>query len=325
MKQNNTLREIGEVLDRAKHVYIIPHELMDGDAFGSAIALCKSLRLGGRQAYILLEDKIPDYLEFLDRGYCTYDQELFPVPDVSICIDCGDLSRFKNRVEAFQAARTRICLDHHTTSRRLFDLNYVDGKAAATGEIVYDLLTTMDWPIDKEIAEAIFAAITTDTGNFQFSNTTKRSHEIVIALYDKGMNFSKISVAIYQNESMDKFRLESKVIESAEIFAGGLGVVACVTQEMLRECNCSMEEAEGIVTKLRSIRGVEISVLIKEYPDGCMKVGLRAKHVGDVSRIATRFGGGGHIKAAGCTICEPMDTVKALIVGAVEEQLGNQR
>jgi phosphoesterase RecJ-like protein len=172
----------------------------------------------------------------------------------------------------------------------------------------------MNWPLDKEIAEAIFVAITTDTGNFQYSNTSQRSHEIVIKLYDKGMNFSKISAEIYQNESMNKFKMESKVIDSAELFADGLGVVATVTQKMLKECNSSMEEAEGIVSKLRSIRGVEISVLIKEYPDGCMKVGLRAKHKGDVAVIASKFGGGGHVKAAGCTICDSIENLKRMIV-----------
>jgi phosphoesterase RecJ-like protein len=321
MKPNNTIREIGDALQKAGTVWIIPHELMDGDAFGSAIALCKSLRKENKKAWILLEDKIPDYLEFMDKGYCTYDQDLLPAPDVSLCIDCGDRTRFKKRVAAFDKGKTTICLDHHTTSRRVFDLNYVDGKAAATGEIVFDLLSVMNWPLDKEIAEAIFVAITTDTGNFQYSNTSQRSHEIVIALYDKGMNFSKISAEIYQNESMNKFKMESKVIDSAELFADGLGVVATVTQKMLKECNSSMEEAEGIVSKLRSIRGVEISVLIKEYPDGCMKVGLRAKHSGDVAVIASKFGGGGHVKAAGCTICDTIENVKQMIVQEVTEQL----
>lgn len=321
MKPNNTIREIGEVLQKAGSVWIIPHELMDGDALGSAIALCKSLRKENKKAWILLEDKIPDYLEFMDKGYCTYDQDLLPQPDVSLCIDCGDRTRFKKRVEAFEKGKTTICLDHHTTSRRVFDLNYVDGKAAATGEIVFDLLSEMNWPLDKEIAEAIFVAITTDTGNFQYSNTSQRSHEIVIKLYDKGMNFSKISAEIYQNESMNKFKMESKVIDSAELFADGLGVVAIVTQKMLQECDSSMEEAEGIVSKLRSIRGVEISVLIKEYPDGCLKVGMRAKHRGDVAVIASKFGGGGHIKAAGCTICDSIENVKRMIVEEVTEQL----
>lgn len=321
MKPNNTIREIGEALQKAGTIWIIPHELMDGDAFGSAIALCKSLRKENKKAWILLEDKIPDYLEFMNKGYCTYDQDLLPQPDVSLCIDCGDRTRFKKRVGAFDKGKTTICLDHHTTSRRVFDLNYVDGKAAATGEIVFDLLSEMKWPLDKEIAEAIFVAITTDTGNFQYSNTSQRSHEIVIALYDKGMNFSKISAEIYQNESMNKFKMESKVIDSAELFADGLGVVATVTQKMLKECNSSMEEAEGIVSKLRSIRGVEISVLLKEYPDGCMKVGLRAKHKGDVAVIASKFGGGGHVKAAGCTICDSIDNVKRMIIQEVTEQL----
>ncbi len=306
---------------QASKVLIIPHELMDGDAFGSAVALCKSLRKKGKTAWILLEDKVPDYLEFMNKGYCTNDNLIFEEPDVSLCIDCGDRNRFKKRVDAFDKGKLKICLDHHTTSKRIFDLNYVDGKAAATGEIVFDLLSEMNWPLDKEIAEALFVAITTDTGNFQYSNTSKRSHEIVISLYDKGMNFSKVSAEIYQNESINKFKMESKVIDSAELFADGLGVVACVTQEMLKACGSSMEETEGIVSKLRSIRGVEISVLIKEYPDDCMKVGLRAKHTGDVAVIASKFGGGGHVKAAGCTICGSLDVVKQMIVKEVTKRL----
>lgn len=309
------------MLEAADNVLIVPHELMDGDAFGSAVALCKSLRKDGKGAWILLEDKIPDYLEFMNKDYCTYDNGIFTSPYLSLCVDCGDSSRFKKRVEAFEKGQIMVCLDHHATSKRIFDLNYVDGKAAATGEIVYDLLTEMRWPIDKEIAEALFVAITTDTGNFQFSNTSKRSHEIVISLYDQGMNFSKVSAQIYQNESINKFKMESKVIDSAELFADGMGVVACVTQEMLRSCGTTMEETEGIVSKLRSIRGVEISVLIKEYPDNCMKIGLRAKHRGDVAEIAAKFGGGGHVKAAGCTICDSLENVKRKIVKEVTTQL----
>lgn len=322
MKANNTLREIGSALMEAKSIVIVPHEMMDGDAFGSAVALCKALRLEGKEAWILLEDKIPDYLEFLGNGYCTENLDILPSPDVSICVDCGDRDRFPKRVDAFDAGKLRICIDHHTTSQRVFDMNYVDGHAAATGEIIFDLMAEMGWVLDKEMSEALFVAITTDTGNFQFSNTTKKSHEIVIALYDKGMDFSKVSTEIYQNESMSKFRLESKAIDTAEIFAGGQGVMACVTNDMLRECGASMEEAEGIASRLRSIRGVEISVLIKEYPKGCIKVGLRAKNKGDVSVIATEFGGGGHIKAAGFTMCASLDTVKGLVKEAVENQLG---
>ena len=113
MKMNNTLREIGNVLNVAANVLIIPHELMDGDAFGSAVALCKSLRKEGKDAWILMEDKIPDYLEFMNKGYCTYDCGIYGSPYVSVCVDCGDRSRFKKRVEAFEKGSITICLDHH--------------------------------------------------------------------------------------------------------------------------------------------------------------------------------------------------------------------
>lgn len=308
-------------LIKAESVLIFPHVLMDGDALGSAAALCHTLRSAGKQAYILVEDPIPGYLAFLDREYCTQDLGALEEPDVSIAVDCGDDSRFPGRVQAFHKGRITMCLDHHRTSRGLYDYNYIDPGAAATGEIVYDLLTAMEGNITREAAEAIFAAITTDTGNFQYSNTTKRTHEIVMELYDAGLDTNAVSVELYENETMEKLLLHSKAMDTLETFCGGRGAMVTITKEMLRSCNAKMEHSEGLVETIRSIKGVEIAMLLKENGPEVIKVSMRSKQSVDVAAIAEKYQGGGHIRSAGCTLYEPLNRVKEAMAWELKQAL----
>lgn len=317
---NNTFEEIADQLKKAESIRIYPHILMDGDALGSAAALCHQLRLLGKDAQILIEDKIPDYLMFLDNGYCTYDAEGCKGADISLCIDCGELKRFPERTEAFLSGKVKICIDHHPSSCGIGDYNYIDPDAAATGELVYCLLETMGADLDAETSNAIFAAITTDTGNFQYSNTTRRSHEIVTKLYDNGLDAYNTSVALYENESFEKIRLMGRILADAVVFAGGKAIISCVSQQILAETGARMEDTEGIVGMMRSIRGIDIAALIKEEESEKIKVSLRAKN-GDVGTLAVKFGGGGHMRASGCTMYESMDSVTSKIRTAIEESL----
>lgn len=317
---NNTFEEIAAKLKTAESIRIYPHILMDGDALGSAAALCHQLRLMGKDAQILIEDKIPDYLLFLDNGYCTYDKESCIGADVSLCIDCGELKRFPGRKDAFLSGKLKICIDHHPSSEGIGDYNYIDPDAAATGELVFSLLETMEADLDEETSNALFAAITTDTGNFQYSNTTRRSHEIVTNLYDHGLDSYKTSVALYENESFEKITLMGRVLSDSDVFAGGKAIISCVSQQLLSETGARMEDTEGIVGMMRSIRGIDIAALIKEEEPEKIKVSLRAKN-GDVGSLAVKFGGGGHMRASGCTMHESMESVTSKIRTAIEESL----
>lgn len=320
MKQNNTFREIGNQLMAAETVLIYPHVNMDGDALGSAAAICRTLRNLGKTSYILIEDEIPRNLLFLDRGYCTHDQNILEDVDVSLCLDCGDLNRFLKRKETFLKARTSICIDHHRTTVPFCDYNYVDPEAAATGQLIYYLLQEMGTVMDGEIADAIFAAITTDTGNFQYSNTTRECHEIMAQLYELGVNVRRVSQEIYESVRQERILLHSAALSGMERFAGGMAAMAVVTQEMLRQTGAGMEETEGIVDRLRSIEGVEIAILVKEEPEK-LKLSLRAKSWGNVAAIAEQFGGGGHTKAAGGSISMPLDEALPRIRQAVQHSL----
>jgi phosphoesterase RecJ-like protein len=321
MRKNSSLKEMARELIKAESVLIFPHVLMDGDALGSAAALCGTLRNLGKKAYILVEDPVPQYLQFLDKGYCTEDQEILGDQDISIAVDCGDDKRFPRRAKRFHRAKVEMCVDHHRTSQGIYDYNYIDPGAAATGEIVYDLLLAMEAEVSKEGAEALFAAITTDTGNFQYSNTTKRTHQIVMELYDLGFDSNAVSVELYENETMEKLLLHSKVMDTLEIIVGGRGAIATLTQKMLRECNAKMEHSEGIVEIIRSIKGVEVAMLLKENDTSLVKVSMRSKRQVDVADIAEKYHGGGHIRAAGCTLHKTMENAREIMVEELKKVL----
>ncbi|MDO4552512.1 MAG: DHH family phosphoesterase [Bacillota bacterium] len=315
------LLQIKEKLEQADSVLLFPHVLMDGDALGSAAALCLALRRRGKQAEILLEDAVPANLRFLDRGLCTYESSLPAEPDVCMAVDCSDPGRFEKRQERFRAGKLRISIDHHVTNKGFADIDLVEPGAGATGEIVYRLLCAMGCPIDEETGLALYAAIATDTGNYQYSNTTKESHLITAALYDSGMDHTIANREIYQTVRPEKVKLTARTMAAMEFFCEGKGVVACVSQKDLKETGAWMEETEGLAEELRNICGVEISCLLKESETGAVKVSLRAKGSRNVAAVSAAFGGGGHPGAAGCTLKGPMEEAKGLIMKAIAGEL----
>lgn len=319
--KNSTLHEIADKLLSAETILLFPHVRADGDTLGSAAALCAALRHKGKQAYILIEDEIAENLRFLMRDYCTMDCSVLKEPDICMSVDCSDVDRFEKRHQVFFSGKCKICVDHHMTTHFFADMNYIDAQAAATGEIIYDLLQEMQVSVTPEMADAIFAAIETDTGGFRYSNTSKKSHLIAADLFDCGLRNSEVSNILYNNVRAEQLSLHADAIATMRIFAGGLANLACVTQDMLEKNHTDMSETEGIVDKLRSIRGVEISILLKEEEPNMIKVSLRAKSKGDVAWVSQKFSGGGHKKAAGCTIRKPIEEAAADIMAAVEEEL----
>ncbi|MDD2215985.1 MAG: bifunctional oligoribonuclease/PAP phosphatase NrnA [Eubacteriales bacterium] len=318
--KNCSLKQIAEILQHGKTILLFPHMQIDGDALGSSVALCRVFRKQGKQAYILIEEQIPGNLAFLDEEYCISDQEMFDEIDICLAVDCSDLARVGKRKDTFFNGKSTISIDHHLTNISFADYNYNDGSAAATGEIVFCLFKEMKSEIDTLTAEALYAAIVTDTGNFQYSNTTKETHLITANLYDHGIDHNKVIVSIYQNIRREKVKIISKVLSTMDFFCNGKGNIAYVSQDMLQETGALIHETEGIVEQLRNINGVEISIFLKEEAD-TIKVGMRAKTIANVAEIAQYFGGGGHKKAAGCTIKGTLENVKTQIIAVAEDHL----
>lgn len=318
----NTIKEICQKLKEHENIFIIPHVNMDGDALGSAVALCRALRIMNKNAFILLEDEISANISFMAKDYCTHDQGIIE-PDLSICIDCGQVDRFKEREEAFLKAKETMCIDHHKTSKGIADYNYIDPDSPATGQIVFLILKELGITYDKEIGEAIFAAITTDTGNFQYSNTNKESFLIAAELMDWGIDTNHVTVEIYQNERLERILIENKVMSTLCTLCEGKAAMAYVTQKMLEETGAEMSETEACVSLLRDIKGVEISAFIKEIDEGTCKISMRAKTTANVAQIAEKYDGGGHTKAAGFTLHMGLSDAFEIVKKEIEERLNN--
>ena len=315
----NNITEIVQKLNNAKSVLLFPHVNMDGDALGSAIALCLGLRSLGKRCNILIEDEIPEYLKFMDKGYCISDAPYSA--DVSVAIDCGDSSRIEKRKEIYFSAPCTICIDHHILNEDFSEFSLIDSNSAATGILVYNLLKAFPIEITAEMADALFLAILTDTGSFRYSNTTKETHLVVAELYNYGLNHAALCNAIYASVPSSQIAIEALVLQNMETFAAEKACIAYASNAMLKEVGATPDQTETVVDRLRSIKGIEIAVFLKEKPDGTFKASFRAKSYANVGKIAFGLGGGGHEKASGCTIAQPLTEAINIIKASVEEEL----
>lgn len=320
-KRLNTLSEVAEQFEKADSVLLFPHVNMDGDTLGASIALCLALRQLGKKSYILIDEEIPQFLDFLHTDCCTDEFDCIEKPDVCVCIDCGDPERFKNRKDKFFEADVTGCIDHHVTTEPFAKFNYVDPKAAATAEIIYDLIEELGAEIDAGMAEAIFTGITTDTGNFQYSSTTARTHEIAAELYELDVDYSKVSINLYQRNRVEKLRLQAKILSEMQMLADGKAALCFVTKKMLEDENAVMEDTEGVIDALRSIAGVELAGFVKELSDTSCKVSLRSKSYINVADISLKFNGGGHHRAAGFSLDNSVEEAVKILAQTIGEAI----
>ena len=305
-------------------ILLFPHVNADGDAIGSCTALCLALRSLGKHAYIMVNEPIPKNLDFLDFGCTTEDDSVLEDVQLSLMLDCNGLNRIPGREAAWERGRLKGCIDHHATSSKdiRYDFKRIEPKSAATGEIVYRLIKDLGAEITLDIANCIFTAITTDTGNFQHTNTTSRSHEIAGHLYKvEGFNSKTISALIYDRRSKEAMKMESAVIAGLEFYAGGRLAVGKVTQKLLAECGCTMDEADGIIQRMMSIDGVEGACLFKETDDCNVRASLRGRSYVNMAKAASCFGGGGHLHASGCELDAPPEQAREIVEAVCREYL----
>lgn len=320
---NDSLRSIATLLKDLNGILLFPHINMDGDALGSCTALCLALRSLGKDAYVMLNQPIPKNLDFLECGCCTQDADVLDRVELCIMVDCNGMNRIIGREEAWNKGKLKGCIDHHAigVSSIQYDFFRTEPKTAATGEIIYKLIKELGVEISLDIANCIFAAITTDTGNFQHTNTTKQSHDIVGKFYDiEGFDSKAISALIYDRKSKEALYLESVILGQLQFFSDGKLAVGTVTQELLESCGCTMDETDGVIQRIMSIDGVEIGALFKENTDN-IRVSLRAKNYANVGVVGAKFNGGGHNRAAGASFFSTVDAAKEELIPALEEAL----
>lgn len=199
------------------------------------------------------------------------------------------------------------------------DLNIVDPKSAATGELIYKLIKKMGISLDIDIGSNLYTAISTDTGKFSYESVTSRTHRIIAELIDIGVDFNTINLNLYENMSIEKTKLFIQSLSTLKFYEGNSIVTLKITKEMLKHAGAKMEDAEGIISFIRKIESVEVACVLKEIEMNNIKISLRSKRDVDVALIAQSFDGGGHIRAAGCSINSNIEEAEKEIVGKIRE------
>lgn len=323
------LNRIIAEIKSAQKIAIFPHVSADGDAIGSCLALGLALDKLNKEAVVYTEEEIPLLLSFLPGMEMTkvFAHEIMEKAkagyDLVIALDTGDIERLGNRREIFIGNSNTVNVDHHPTNTMFASLNYVQTGAAATGEIIYQMVKLMGLDLDAEISTCLYVALTTDTGGFRYSNTTGITHQIAADLINNGVKVADISQQIFENTSLERLKLMGLVINSLELYEESKISYIGITEEMLNSAGAGDEDCDGMVNLGRSIRGVEVSVVLREKLQGEIRVNLRSKTYVDVAAIATRFGGGGHKRAAGCTIKGDMKQAKEMVLTEIRKAIKN--
>ncbi len=299
---------------------LIAHVSPDGDTLGSSFALYGALLELGKTAQIVCEDTVPAIYRFLPfSNRLTAPREARPAEAV-VCVDCADLGRAGACEPLFAGAKYTLNIDHHGTNGRYAAENFVQ-RAGATGELIYNVLINLKLGLTRDIASCLYAAITTDTGNFSYSNTTPDTLRIAAELLDIGIDLPYLNRCLFRTVPYHKIRLHALAVTKSRLCEHGRIGISLITQEDIRSCGATDEDAEGIIDSLRDIDTVEVAALLREGTDGLIRVSLRGKTCANVSRIATRFGGGGHRFAAGCTLDPPIEQAGEKILAAAVELL----
>lgn len=308
-----------EKILESKNIFIVSHVQPDGDNIGSILALGLALKKIDKNIVVLKSDTIPsDYL-FLPNVDIIQDYSDKLEIDLLITLDSSDEDRLGKNKVLLEHAKTIINIDHHISNTNFGHINIVDSTAAATGELVYKIINRMNISIDKDIGTCIYTAISSDTGSFMYDNTTSETHEIISELLKLGIDKSNININLYQNRSIERTMLFIKALETLNLYFDNKVAVVKVTNKILEDSGSKMEDTEGIVSFIREIRDVEIAILLKEFNENEIKISMRSKKNVDVAAICHNFGGGGHVKAAGCTINSSMDTSEELILNEIKK------
>jgi len=297
-------KAIKEEILKSKRIGLSFHTSPDGDAIGSTLSLLNALRCLGKDSYIISRDVISDNFSFLSLSNEINGNILEPQinTDLVIVLDCGNFDRISANLSNYSGKIINI--DHHISNENYGFINYVDVNAAATCEISYLLIKELGIDFndktDVEIAigNAVYTGILTDTGSFRHSNVTSRTHTIASELIELGVNNSKIHSNLFDNKPFNKVKLMGSVLSNIELVLDNKVAVLQIPKGMLEDFNLINTDTSDIISVGLGIKGVEVSMLLKEVEDG-VKGSLRSKNNVDVRKIAEVYGGGGHIKAAG--------------------------
>ena len=314
-----TLDNILEEIKKAESIVILTHENPDGDAVGSSIAMYLGLKELGKTPDIIIPE-FPRAFENLPGIENIKKESDIENYDLAIALDTASIKMLNGYSKYFEDAKTKIVIDHHSSNTMFGDYNYVDQDSPACAQLLLVLFNYLNIEVSKEIGTDILAGIITDTGGFRYDGVTAETFELVAALCKKGVKVSKVYQKVFASTSKSKFFLHRIALDRLELLENEKIAFTYITKNDENSVGAENGDYDGIVEQGRDIEGVEISIFLRETEKG-IKASLRSKDYVNVSELCRIFGGGGHIRAAGCTIPGTIEQVKTQILNQARAML----
>ncbi len=309
------LATIGRLL-RAENVLILCHKNPDGDTTGSAAALMHALKNLGKEAAVLCSDPIPSRYSYMQIEPFTGQFD----PGYIVAVDVASIQLFGDSIQEY-TEQIDLCIDHHASNGGYADAMLLDSSAAATCEIMYDVLTAMNVEITPVIANCLYTGLSTDTGCFLFSNTTAKAHMLAAKLMEAGAQVEDLNMILFESKSKGRMAIELTALQNLEYHFEDRCALMYMTREQIAESGVGPNELEDITSLPRKIEGVQVGITLRQLPGASYKISIRTTDGVDACAIAKRLGGGGHARAAGCELEGNLENAKAAILAEVEREL----
>jgi phosphoesterase RecJ-like protein len=318
---NATFEEIARAICQHQRIAVLSHVRPDGDALGSQIALALSLQKLGKHVRVWNEDGMLEKYSFVPRAEIVSKPPAAPEDvDLAIALDTAIQNRLGTALTAIRSAKLWINIDHHLSNPRYGDLVHIDDSAPATGQILFDLISSQKLPLDRDTAENLYVAISTDTGSFQYPNTSVRTFDIAAELVRTGVDVGCVSQQLYENYPRRRIELLRELLRTLRFEANGRIASFTLSLKTAAELGVLPEDNEGLIDHVRAIRGVIVAIFFEELADGKVRVSMRSKsNKIDVCAICQKFGGGGHTLAAGARIRGTRSEVEQRVLEAVSD------
>ena len=332
MTLTDEFRNAVNLIEQSSNILITTHTRPDGDACGCTVAMTEVLKSLGKKTKAMVLSELPQWYEFLFENKApVYDKDIKPDEltdiDLIVLVDVNSnnqLPKFCDYLKTQKNGAKVLVIDHHVTNDGLGNIEIIDTTASATAVIIHDLFEFADWHITDQIAQALFVAVATDTGWFQFSNTDSRTFATAAKLIEIGATPTDLYHRLYQNFTPERFRLMTRMSDSLELHFDNHYAVQQLTLKDFEETGASYADTENLIDRCRCINTVEAAALFTELKDGRVRCSLRSTGNVDMRLIAQQFDGGGHIVAAGVHLPGPLENAKKLIYNAVKQQLKSQ-
>lgn len=311
-----TISEAARWLQARNKFLILTHRRPDGDAVGCAIALCMGLRKLGKEAWIWENPQFTPRFAPRLSGLTRKDVERGAT---IVAVDMASETLLPIGGEQF-AGQVQLCLDHHGSNTGYAAETLVQEDAAACGELIWDLLVEMTAPIDPAMAEALYIAISTDTGCFRFGNTTARTFRTAAKAVEHKAQIAPINREFFEIKTKGRLQLEARLMESMEFHGGGKVAIACLPQKWVEELGVSEDDLDSISGFPRTIEGVCVGVLLRNSEPGKVKMSVRTAPGYNASAYCQKLGGGGHVGAAGCSMFGTLELGKRAMLRILKEE-----